>query len=182
MSDFLEDPKVVQRMEVSRREMLRKSKDIIRVYNPLDKPFRYMWDGFHHAVPAKTTKEIERYLANHYFRKIAEYMIGQQILKEGDELLKMREQQFGKRFIDKFEENTEVWDRTPKLNDPDLLRAIRDTVILGLVEEYGYDMPEPESSVPVHFDTRSLHDQLFSEIDKRLAPELAPSVQEVTKE
>jgi hypothetical protein len=168
-------------MEISRREIQRKSLDTIRVFNPLANPFRFQWDGFWHSVPANGTKDLPRYLAMHYFKKIAEYMIGQQALKEGEELLKLREKQFGKTFIDKYEENKEVWDRVPKMNDPDLLTAIRDTVVLGLVEEYGYDMPEPGESTP-QIDFRSLEEQIFAGANKRIDPDFMPSKADVLQE
>lgn len=162
-----------QQMEITRREMLRKSQDIIRIYNPLDFPFKYQWDGFWHSIPAQGTKDIPRFLANHFFKKIADYMIGQQMLKQGEELLALRENQLGKKFLDKYEENKEVWDRTPRLDDADLRRAVRDTVIIGIVEEYGFDVPamdNTQTSTPVDF--RPADDQLLSEIDNKIAPRI----------
>lgn len=164
-------------MELNRREMYRKSLDTIRIYNPLDHTFRYMYDGFWHQVPAGGTKDEPRYLARHYFKKIAEYMIGQQILKDGEELLKLREKQLGKAFLDKYEENKEVWDKTPRLDDEKLLKEIRDVVILGVVEEYGLDLPE---EVPAerraNLDFKPLNDQIFDEVDRPVFDEVEKEV------
>ena len=161
-----------QAMEMTRREMQRKSLDIMRLYNPLDHNFVYKYDGYNHFVPAKQTKDEPRYLARHYFKKIAEYMIGLQQQKSGAELLKLREKQFGKSFLDKYEENQEVWNKVPKLDDPELLKTIYSTVVLGLVEEYGMELPAELPAESTHkMDLRSLTDQIFDETEKKISAE-----------
>lgn len=179
-----------QQMEFSRREMQRKSLDTIRVFNPLEYTFKFKYDGYPQSVPAKSSKDFPRYLAVLFFKKISDEIIGQQIMAKGEELLKLREKQLGKSYLDKYEENREVWDKVPRLDDVELLAQIRDIVILGLVEEYGYDEVQeaPASIKPVDF--RPMHDQLFSEMDKRIAEEPAkplkplikkPSVEEINE-
>lgn len=160
-------------MELTRREMYRKSMDTIRVFNPLEHKFVFYYDSRPFSVPPKGTKDFPRYLTNLYFKKIADYMIGQQQIAQGDELKKLREQQLGRSYLDHYEENIEIWDKTPKLDDPDLLKVIRDTVILGLVEEYGYeeDLQAPTETRKVDF--RSLHDQLLDNVDKKVSPEVS---------
>lgn len=175
-----ESVKREQAMEMTRREMQRKSLDIMRLYNPLDHNFIYKYDGYNHFVPAKTSKDEPRYLARHYFKKIAEYMIGLQQLKSGTELLKLREKQFGKSFLDKYEENQEVWNKVPRLDDPELLKQINSTVILGLVEEYGRELPE---ELPVEstrkLDLRSLTDQIFDETERKVGATPSKPVEEI---
>lgn len=156
-------------MAANRREMERRSLDIVRIYNPLETRFNYMHDSRYHSVDGKSTKDVTRFLAAHYFKKIAERIIGDQQLKTGAELLALREKQFGRTFLDKYEENKEVWDRTPKLNDPELLKEIYNTVILGLVEEYGMEIPEETHAVSTVIDFRSPQDQMFyTQKDKRV--------------
>lgn len=151
-------------MELTRREMERESRDTIRIYNPLDHTFVYKFDGYNHQVPSKGTKDEPRFLANHYFKKIAEYIIGKQSIEKGEELLNLRTKQLGKQFLDKYEENREVWDKVPRLDDPDLQREIKKVVILGVVEEYGMEVLENE---PTEFHRApsllSLSDQIFNE-------------------
>lgn len=154
-------------MEIATRELKRRSMDTIRVYNPLDTQFSFMYDRYWHRVPAKTEKDFDRYLAMHFFKKICDYMIGQQILAKGEELKAIREKQMGKQYLDKYEENTEVWDRVPTMNDPDLINEIRKIVIVGLVEEYGEDMPEEDLREPeAKIDFRPLHEQAFENIGR----------------
>jgi hypothetical protein len=176
-------------MEMNRREMERKSLDTIRVYNPLDVKFIFKFDGRPFSVEAKSEKDFPRYLAAHFFKKICDRMIGEQIVKSGEELRALRERQLGKTFIDKYEENIEIWNRAPRMDDPDLIKQIRDRVILGLVEEYGYEEPEESVAEPTKpLDFRPMHDQLFNEIEKvvekkaPVKPVKSKLAQEVTAE
>lgn len=155
-----------------RREMERKSLDVIRVYNPLGEPFRFMYDSRWFSVPAKGTKDIERFLARHYFHKIAEFIIGQQMLEKGEELLARREKQGQPPFLNKYDENKAIWDNTPRLDNPELLEKIGDSVILGLVEEYGLDLPEAFEEVTKQ-STETLSDQIFKKFDRKVADEVS---------
>ncbi len=135
-------------MELVRREMMRRSRDLIRVYNPTEYPFRFTWDSYPITIPAKGHKDIERYLAEVYLRKISQKLIGEMQMKQGDELKALREKQFGKSYNDKYVENKEVWDKVPKLDDPKLIDEISKIVILGLVEEYGMEeVPERDEVI-----------------------------------
>ena len=152
-------------MELAKRELARQALDTIRIYNPLDHTFAFMYDRYWHRVPAKSYKDMDRYLAIHFFKKICDFMIGQQIVMKGEALKKLREQQMGAAFLDHYEENVQIWDRQPRLSDPDLIEQIKKTVIIGLVAEYGKDEPEPEDRVSDQpLDYRPLHEQIFSSI------------------
>lgn len=162
-------------MELARRELERRKHDLILVYNPLETTFSFMYDRYWHRVPAKSTKVLERYLARQFFRKIAEYMIGQQIMLKGKELLDLRVKQLGQQILDKYEENVQIWDKTPKLNDPDLLAQIRKVVLVRVVEEYGMDIPQEEPREPEAPQNYSpVSDQIFDTIDEQ--PSAEPEV------
>lgn len=172
MQDEIE--KAAQReadMELVRREMARKSRDLIRVYNPTDKPFRFTWDSYPIIIAARGTKDIERYLAEVYLRKMSQLLIGEQILQKGEELKALREQQMGKTFLDKFEENKEIWDRVPKLNDEQLIAEHASILIQGLVEEYGMeDIPEYNDKKVEKLDTP--YDTSYKLMDRKIMEEV----------
>lgn len=171
------DQQYASELEIAYREIARKSHDVIRVYNPLDQTFAFMYDRYWHRIPSKSYKDLERYLAMHFFKKICDKMIGDQILLKGEDLKKLRENQMGADFLDKYEENVQIWDKVPKLNDPDLIEQIKQVVLIGIVEEYGTD--EPEIDAPIVEKSISyvpLHEQIFSTIDKKIVPREAPQV------
>lgn len=171
------DVKHANEMEVAKRELMRRSHDTIRVYNPLDHTFSFMYDRFWHRVPSKGHKDMERYLAIKFFKNICDFMIGQQITKQGNELKAIREKQMGAQFLDHYEENVQVWDKVPTMNDPELMDQIRKVVIVGLVEEYGaYDEPVLGEQIPeARIDYRPVHEQMFDSI-KPISQEAAEEI------
>ena len=150
------------------RELERRKNDTIRIYNPLDHTFSYMQDGYWHTIASKTTDDVPRYLAIHFFKKICDYMIGQQAMLKGKALKELREKQMGQQYLDHYQENVEIWDRMPKQNDPDLIEQIKKVVILGMVREYGMDqLPEQRERVADKpQDFRSIHEQVLDSIDR----------------
>lgn len=153
-------------VELAKRELTRRALDTIRIYNPLDHTFSFMYDRYWHRIAPHAYKDVDRYLAIHFFKKICDFMIGQQITLKGEELKALREKQMGKQFLDKYEENVQIWDRQPKLNDPDLIEQIKNVVLIKVVEEYGMDEPEEELQVADKpMDFRPLHEQIFNSID-----------------
>ncbi len=158
--------------EIVRREMYRKSRDIIRIYNPLAIDFKFYFDGYPQIIKARQTKDVERYLARLYFKKMSDYLIGQMQVAKGSELLSKRKKEGYPDYLDKYVENTEIWNKVPKQNDPELLKEISDQIILGLVEEFGFDVPEPKNvEAPVTADIRTVHDRLIDDFNKPIPEE-----------
>lgn len=175
------DVKHANEMELTIRELMRRSHDTIRVYNPLDTTFSFMYDRFWHRVPAKSFRDMDRYLAMKFYKNIAEKMIGDQIRLKGQELIDLRIKQFGTAYKDHYEENVEVWDRTPKLNDPELLAQVFKTVIIGVVSEFGMEQVEQMEAEPIpQTDYRPLHEQMFDNLTPLSATsELPATVEEL---
>lgn len=166
--------RAAQQNQARLREMERKSKDIIRIYNPLDQKFKWYFDGFPHTIEPKATKDVERYLARLYFDKMSQYIIGQMALSQGEGMIAERAAKGLPDFLDKYEENRAIWDKVPKLDDPKLLKKLADQLIVGLVEEYGLDLePEPEQRLSQK-DMRTLQEQVFDSMDQKIASENAP--------
>jgi hypothetical protein len=163
--------------EASQREMYRKSRDTIRVYNPLSEPFRFLYDSYPQTVPAKSYKDMERYLANLYFRKISEKIINDMITAKTEQIVE-KKKKTGNDWIDKYAENREIMTQVPRTDDPVLLKKIHDDVIIGLVEEYGMEEPINMPSMP-QADRRDVFEQILGQ-DKRVAKEApAPEVKDL---
>lgn len=146
--------------------MARFSQDIIRVYNPLYIDFRFLYNGYPNTVKARSYKDMERFRATLYFKKISQYMIGQAQIDKGDELLKKRRDRGLDEILDKYQENRQIWDKTPKLNNPELLKDIAKKVIIGLVEEYGKEEPLPEQRIEPRPEMTALDEEIFAEASK----------------
>jgi len=164
--------RVAMEMEIARREVERSSHDLWQVYNPLDRPFRFMYNRYWHSVPAKSYKNFEKFLMRAFLRAISNEMINEQIAAKGNELMTLRKKQFGQQFMDHYEENVQIWDRVPKVNDPELVNQVANIVIIGLVEEFGLEEPEPEQiqrDLPQDF--APVHDRVLAGFMDRVASE-----------
>jgi hypothetical protein len=134
--------------EAIHREFYARSRDIIRVYNPLDIDFRFKFDSVWYRVPTKGTKDFERYLAGKYFHDISQYIIGHMAWEAGSKMLEDREKKGLQPFLNKYDENRAIWDNTPKMDNKDLLNHIADEVLLGLVERFGSEVNPEEEREP----------------------------------
>lgn len=161
--------------EKSQREMYRKARDIIRIYNPLTVTFKWTFDSFPYTIAPKATKDVERYLARLYFNKMSQYLIGELARAQGNDAIADRAKKGLPPFLDPYEENRAVWDKVPKLDDKNLLKKFADELIIGLVEEFGLDeLPENPSQLP-QADLRNLQEQVFDSMDRKIATDQDPS-------
>jgi hypothetical protein len=169
MSDFMPTPEEQKRYiqnAANNRELERQKMDPFEVYNPLDHDFVFMEDRFLQRVKAHETKSFPRYLARHYAKKIVEFMINEQIGLQGEALKKKREEQMGSKYLDKYVENVEIWDKVPKVNDPELVTEHTKMLRIRKLADYGME-PELQQEMPVgmpSFDDRNSYERAFDDI------------------
>lgn len=160
-----------------KRELERKSLDTIMIHNPTEKDFFIEWDKRYHKVPninsdvgfGKGNREIERYLAEKYERTMINHLINGKADKYMEDL-QIRFEQKGTAFRDKYEFNNEALARVPKTNDQALIDEIRPQIILGLVREFGNDMPIPENT-GTPMDERQAEEKLNAVMNKPYVPQ-----------
>ena len=138
--------------EARHRELYRKSRDIIRVYNPLTIDFRYMYDRLWFTVKKQSTKDIERFHAEFYLKAVTDYIIGQMAITKGEAMIKDREKLGLQPFLNKYDENQAVWNNVQKTDDKSLRDEIGNQVIIGLVSEYGAEEAPEDQVLPVYSD------------------------------
>jgi hypothetical protein len=161
-----EDLKRQAQNELNTREMERQAMDPFEVYNPLDHDFVFMQNRFKQIVKAHSTKQMPRSLARHYAKKIVEAMINDQIALTGEALKKKREEQMGTQFLDKYVENVEVWNKVPKVNDPELVALHMKMLRIRKLADYGME-PEAQQEAPVELptmDNRSSYERAFDDV------------------
>lgn len=174
-----EQQRKARRNEQNQREMYRKARDIIRIYNPLEITFKWFFDSFPYTIGPRQTKDVERYLARLYFDKMSQYLIGQMATAQGNDMIAERAKKGLPAFLDPYEENRNIWDKVPKLNDPKLLAKLADELIVGLVEEFGLDeLPENPANIP-QADMRNLQEKVFDSMDRKIATDLPPNQPQV---
>lgn len=177
-----QDPKEEAEQQLIHAEMERKSHDVWRVYNPLDTDFTFYHNGWPTMIKAKSTKDIEFSKVRLFFRQISQYIIGQLKELKGQELLKKHAERGQGDYLDKYIENIEVWDKTPRLDNPELLKQVADQVVIGLVEEYGVAPAPVLNQTHKAVDTRSLNDQILDLFSKRIAPQVVEEKAKLAQE
>jgi hypothetical protein len=151
-----------------KRELEDRSQDIWRVYNPLEIDFKFKYDSRWFTVKAKSTWDKEYYLIRQFFSKISEYIIGQMMIEKGNAMLDERRAKGMVEILNKYDENRQIWDNTPRTDNREILEKLRDEIILGIVEVYGGES-EPEDQAPqLKPSNDSVVDQVFNAANKVL--------------
>ena len=125
-------------------EQRRRQYDIIRVLNPLLEDFFVEYDtNQYQKIPAGTTRDIPRYIAERYCKHLADKIIHDISQKMHDDAIKERNAKGFANYKDKAEENHETYERAdyPKTNDPKVADPIWNQLWVGLVSEVGRDIP-----------------------------------------
>jgi hypothetical protein len=162
--------------EITHREFYNRSRDIIRVYNPLDVDFRFKFDSIWYKVPSHSQKDMERYLAGKFFHDISNNIINYMAYEAGSKMLKDREAKGLGPFLNKYDENRAIWDNTPTTGNKELLEHIASEVILGLVEEFGSEPGPMEATPKAQTSLVPLTDQIMNKAVKSPLKEVEDEV------
>lgn len=131
-------------------EQERKKYDIIRVKNPTNQDFYVKYDtGRYQKIPANSTVDVPRYIATRYITHQKDAIIHAMSQTKHDEYMKEREAKGLPRYKSKWEENEETYSSSeyPKTNDDKLMEQVISDLWVGLVYEFGRDVP-PQSMDP----------------------------------
>lgn len=115
------------------------ARDIVRVTNPTSKPFIWKHDGRGYVMQPGEMKDKERYWTDHYAKKLAEQVIGDLIMKQGEQAIIDQSKGNSDILYDKYIESMRVWERIPRKDDQQLLTKVMKTIVVGLVSKYGAD-------------------------------------------
>ena len=166
------------------REMQRTSQDLIRIYNPTDKDFIILWDGFKHPVPSKNKdigygkgqRVVQRYLAKWYLK----HMTDQIINEIQDMKLAELKEKYDKAGVEDglLKAHLEVErNRSVRTDNETEIKRISEIIWLGVEERYGVDLDEQEKAGIE--DQRPIHEQIADTIGNKMYVKPAEVKQEV---
>lgn len=151
------------------KESARKANDTIRVYNPTNKDYFILWDGYKHRVPAKGTLDCPRYIAMTYRRDMVVQLINELIDKKRVEWEEKRKKN-GEAPINDYEKNLLLFPSEPRTDNEELVKAFSKEIWLGVVKQFGLDDVTPQMQSG-NVDLRTLEDKVLEELDTlRVAP------------
>lgn len=130
--------------EAWHKEQERKKYDIIRIKNPLSEDFYIKYDtNRYQKVPGNSTIDVPRYIALRYITHMKDQIINLTTQKMHDEYMRERREKGHPDFKSKWEENEETYmsSKYPKTNDPKVMAEIISDLWVGLVYEFGRDVP-----------------------------------------
>lgn len=137
--------------EAFHQELERVSLDWCMVYNPTDEDFYIEWNNaqgrpWRYLVPNKNKDigwgkgklEVQRYLAIWYCEHMKDKIVNDKGLKEAEKVLAARREK-GQPDLTKFEEQTQVWGKTPRTTSEQELSTLYPILFLGISREFGMD-------------------------------------------
>jgi hypothetical protein len=150
------------------REMARRSRDKIAVYNPKTTDYFVVWDGYKHPIYNKNKSVagepngvtiIERYLAEKYCREMKDILIHELARKEVDE----RNAALTSKGMPKMTpQEQELYEGQWKTTNPDLVEKTYKELWLGLVEEFGID--NVMETMEKEAKERDINEKIFEEL------------------
>lgn len=174
-------PGMPMAQELWHAEQERKSHDIIRIGNPTDKDFFIQWGHppKFFKVPAQGTLDVDRYLAEAYWRDMTVQMINEMGQKLGEELLERVGKQKPDVLLDEYLKQKEVWDKVPRTNDEKLLLELTPKLWLGLIRKHGLDIPQSDSKY-ADVDLRTTQEKVLGDFENKVVDsfDAAPPIQE----
>lgn len=144
MEDIFDQKPKTPIEEAWHKEQERKKYDIIRVKNPTNEDMFVMYDvNQYQKIPANSNVDIPRYIATRYITHMKDKIIHSMSQKMHDDLIKEKKEKGQPAFKSKWEENEETYSSSdyPKTNDPKIMADVIGELWLGLVYEFGRDMP-----------------------------------------
>lgn len=145
------------------------ARDVIRVTNPTNSPFKWKFDGRWYVMQPGEIKDKERYWTDHYASKLAEQIIGDIITRQGEKAIQEQAKGSSDILYDKYIESVRVWNRIPRKDDRELLEKVMSGIVLGCVTKYGADEldTEDEQIVAGELRDKSFEQQLLETLSNR---------------
>lgn len=154
-------------------------RDILRVKNPLDEDFTFIYDQMPKVVPAKGTADMERY----FVRRYIDAMMGHIYNLFAEKKMHDAEESFRRVHPDVMDDpyliNTQIYDKMKRSDNPDFQRQVIADCIVGVVKKYGSDRQLPAKSANGRLDPntplyQSLIDGFKTVGNEEEVPETSP--------
>jgi hypothetical protein len=123
-------------------------RDILRVKNPLDEDFVFIYDQLPITVSSKGTKDMERYYVRNYISAMIGHIYNLFAEKKMTEMEEVYKRTHPDVMDDPYLINQQIYLKMKRSDDPKFQKQVIDDCIVGVVKKYGSDrqMPKPVSN------------------------------------
>lgn len=119
-------------------------RDILRVKNPLNQDFTFIFDAMPIIIPSLGTRDMERY----YVRRYVEAMIGHIYNQITEQRYDKAHEAFSRTHPDVIDDpyllNEKIWLKLPRSDNPEFQKKVIDDCIVGLVRKFGSNRVVPK--------------------------------------
>jgi len=138
--------------QANHQKMYEFEHDMMRVRNPLDQDFEFVFDGLPKIVSAKGTADMERY----FVRRYIDAMIGHIYNLFAEKKMVEAEETFKRVHPDVMDDpyliNQQIYLKMKRSDDPELQKKVIKDCIVGVVKKYGSDRPLPKTETNGRLD------------------------------
>lgn len=122
---------------LSHQKMYDFEHDMLRVKNPLNADFTYMYDSENFTVPANGTVEMERYRFRRYLQQIMGHIFDQVQTARFEKAQESFTRTHPDVINDPYMMNEQVWLKLPRADDLEFQKKVHDDCFVGVVSKAG---------------------------------------------
>lgn len=170
MPDYLDSTRYLGNIQ-NHQKMYDFERDILRVKNPLQEDFTFVYDQLPITVPAGGTRDMERYLVRNYVWA----MIGHIYNQFAEKKMKDAEEAFRRTHPDVMDDpyliNTQIYDKMQRADNPEFQKKVIEDCVIGVVKKYGSDRQVPKEQKNGQLDPNTPLYQTLIDGFKTITPE-----------
>lgn len=136
MPEYLDPTRYLGNVQ-NHQKMYDFERDILRVRNPLNEDFEFIYDSMPVVVPASGTKDMERYLVRRYIWA----MIGHIYNQITEDKYEKAHASFTRTHPDVIDDpyliNEKIWLKLPRADNPEFQQKVIKDCVIGVVSKFG---------------------------------------------
>lgn len=136
MPEYLDPVRYLGNM-ANHQKMYDFERDILRVKNPLNEDFTFVYDMLPITVPAQGTKDIERYLVRRYIWAIIGHIYNQITAEKFEKAHEAFTRTHPDVIDDPYLLNEQIWLKLPRPDNAEFQQKVINDCIVGVVTKYG---------------------------------------------
>jgi hypothetical protein len=117
--------------------------DVMRVKNPLNEDFSFVYDGLPVVIPAGGTRDMERYFLRVFIPEMIGHIYNQFAAPKMEEMKEKFERTHPDIMSDPYLINEQIYLKMKRSDDPEFQKKVCEDCIVGVVKKYGSDRQLP---------------------------------------